>query len=216
MQTVERILERGCSIARFGDGEITIAVCGGGAPGQDYDPGLAAALRKTAATNIKKLVVAIPRIFEYIPPEKHRWTRWLQPSRCVMWDTGRKYGSAFISRPDFYGQPFGREYWDKMREIWDNRDVLLVRGDDKVPRLFHNAGSIEPVQAPNRNAWAAYHRVLDQCLSWAADNPEGLVLAQLGPTATVLAHDLCIRGVQCLDLGKADRFYRDEMLGEVA
>jgi hypothetical protein len=171
---------------------------------------LAKRLRQVAAANIKKLIVAIPRIFEYIPPEKHRWARWLQPSRCVMWDTGRKYGSAFISRPDFYGQPFGREYWGKMREIWDNRDVLLVRGDDKRPALFDNAGHISVMVCPNRNAWSEYPSILEQCLKQAQWYPEGLVLAQLGPTATALAHDLCIRGVQCLDLGKADRFYRDE------
>lgn len=171
---------------------------------------LAKALRKTAATNFKKLIVAIPRIFEHIPEAKHRWARWRQPARCVMWDERKAYGSAFISRPDFYGVPFGQEYWNTMRRLWAWRDVLLVRGDDKRPALFSNAGSVELMRAPNRDAWASYHDVLAECLTWAAEHKDGLVIAQLGPTATVLAHDLAIRGVQCLDLGKADRFYRHE------
>lgn len=200
-------------MARLGDGEQSIAVCHTGARGQNYDPALSKALRLVAATNFKKLLVCIPDLWRGIPAAKHRWERWARPERTKIFNPDQTYGNAFISRPDFWGpdHKFGADYWALVRSLWDGRSVLLVRGDTKIPALFDNAGSLDLMRAPNRDAWASYHDVLAECLTWAAEHKGGLVIAQLGPTATVLAHDLAIRGVQCLDLGKADRFYRNEI-----
>lgn len=211
METIRRILKRRLGCARFGDGEIGLALCQAGARGQDYAADLAKALRRVATSNLPNLLVCIPRIFGKIPAAKFRWERWRLPERSALWEPGREYGSAFISRPDFWGEPFGEEYWATMRSIWDTRPVLLVRGDARVPALFDNAASVEVIEGPNRNAWAGYHDVLARCLEWDSKQKKGAVIAQLGPTATVLAYDCAVHGVQCLDLGKASRFYRDEI-----
>ena len=178
-------------------------------------PDLGKALRRVAKAEVPGLLVAIPDIFTYIPPAKFRWERWLAPERTKIFDPDITYGNAFVSRPDFYGVPFGAEYWATMRRIWEGRPVLLVRGDDKRPALFDNASSLELLIGPNRNAWALYPSILARCRGWTPD-PEGVVIAALGPTATVLAFDCARYGIQCLDLGKAEEFARKELAQENA
>lgn len=211
LETLHRILSGRLGLSRFGDGEQGLAVCESSARGQEYVPSLGKALRKVARAQIRGLLVAIPDIFRHIPPEKFRWARWATPERTRIFDPEITYGNAFVSRPDFWGEPFGPEYWATMRQIWDGRPVLLVAGSEKRPALFDNAASIDLCECPARDAWASYHDILARCLEWAGEHPDGVIVAQAGPTATVLAFDCARHGVQCLDLGKASRFYRDEM-----
>ena len=57
---------------------------------------------------------------------------------------------------------------------------------------------------PVRNAFNKY----DQILSAFNDiDPENLILVALGPTATVLAYDLCKKGYQAVDMGHINEEY---------
>lgn len=210
--TLELIRYGRKSVARFGDGEIKIALYNGESRGQVRNPRLAMRLREVAAARLPNLVVAIPRIYDGTP--KEFWQGWRareERERRTLWRPGYVYGSAFISRPDAHGEPFGPEYWAAMRALWQDRPVLLVRGNDRKPALFDNAASVEVLIGPNRDAWADYSRILHAAAEWAIPIRDSLVVLMLGPTATVLAHDLCKMGVQALDLGKAPRFYAKEL-----
>lgn len=213
--TLRLILDGRRSLSRFGDGELGIMMCRQNAPGQRHDPALAQRLSGVAECRDDRLVVAVPRIYQHIPPGRRKnWAMWARPERIPAAWRERIMGSAFISRPDFYGEPFGADYWALMRSIWQGRTVLLVRGGPRarrVPALFDNAASAEVLVGPRPDAWADYSALLASCLLWAPAHPEGLVVAMLGPTATILAADLALQDVQTLDLGKAPRFYRQEM-----
>jgi hypothetical protein len=214
VDTLRAVRAEGRSLARFGDGEIKLAVLAQPSPGQIYVPTLARRLAEVATSKSDSLVVAIPRIFDGMPAAKvDSWKRWTERERTVLWRKGRVYGSAFVSRPDFSGAPFEPDYWRLMRSIWDGRPALLVRGSAKRPELFDNVASLELLIGPPSNAWCQFGNLLAACLLWAGQpkNAGGIVLMQLGPTATVLAHDLALEGVQALDLGKASRFYRAEV-----
>lgn len=144
---------------------------------------------------------------------KANWSPWLRPERRGLWRADKTYASSFISRPDFFGRPFGLPYWSLLRSVWENRPVLAVvseRMPEKKLALFNTAARVGIVRGPARNAWSEYERIRRDCLEWAEAAPEGVVCAMLGPTATVLCHDLAVRGVQALDLGKAPRFYLKE------
>ena len=215
-KTLRRIAEGRLSCSRFGDGEMAIAACRKGARGQEYVPSLSARLCEVARSRDPNLLVCIPRIFKGIPePKRAAWERWLRPERTSIYDPTITYGSAFISRPDFFGKPFGAAYWSLMRGLWQDRPMLLVRGDTKKPELFDNAASIEVLMGPPQDAWRDAEALLAACMIWASrrDSKGGLVVLQLGPAATCLAASLAGGGVQALDLGKASRFYRDEMRG---
>ena len=211
-ETLRCIQAKRLSLARFGDGEIALATVRHSSRSQVYDPELGRRLCEVARSELPGLLVAIPPIFEAIPPGKVNWLRWRKPERMVLWQKGRCYGSAFVGRPDFYGGPYSAEYWALFRSLWDGRPAIIVRGNDKVPPFFANAEISGLVVVPNWNAWADYERILAECLEKAQPwGKAGIVLAMAGATATVLAHDLQAAGVQCLDVGKAPRFAAKEM-----
>jgi hypothetical protein len=64
------------------------------------------------------------------------------------------------------------------------------------------AGRITEIMGPRSDAWSSYGELLEQI-----GRPDR-VLISLGPTATVLAVDLCARGVHAIDVGHMGAFYR--------
>lgn len=59
---------------------------------------------------------------------------------------------------------------------------------------------------PCGNSWGSYPEILSNVKKVVAENRDALYILALGPTATVLAYDLCV-GVQALDLGHLDVQY---------
>jgi glycosyltransferase family protein len=92
--------------------------------------------------------------------------------------------------------------------MWDGRDIVFIEGEESRLRvgndLFANARSVRRVIAPRKDAFARYREILDVASTF--DKSVVHILA-LGPTATVLAHDLHLRGFQALDLGHVDIEY---------
>jgi hypothetical protein len=220
LETVRLLRDERRSLARLGDGELGIAVMNKGAPGQVYDGKLARRLREVLASDLPGLLVAIPNIWNAPIPKARRrnWEPWTRPERMGLYRPSVTYGSAFCSRPDYFGRPFGPEYWNTMRSIWAGRPMLAVCGEGFRPKnlgLFDNTARLGLKACLPRDAWSEYPRLLTECLAWGGawhgQNPVFALMA--GPLATVMAHDLCKAGYQALDLGKAPRFYRKEMAG---
>ena len=69
----------------------------------------------------------------------------------------------------------------------------MLRGD------VHSLATLAISQ--NTNAWTRYPWILNYCRVWGEGRENALVLAALGATATVLAYDLGVIGVQTLDIG---------------
>ena len=124
----------------------------------------------------------------------------------------RIYGDANFTR--FYMQLRDKSqtklYVDKLRKIWDDRDVLIVEdintrlgvGND----LFDNVKSIRRIMGPARNAFDKYDEILTNTLN-AIQSKDTLILASLGATATVLTYDLAKHGYQAIDTGHVDIEY---------
>ena len=70
--------------------------------------------------------------------------------------------------------------------------------------MFSGAESIQRIIGPAENAFHAYDKILECCKDQAKDK---LFLLALGPTATVLAYDLCKMGYQAVDIGHIDLEY---------
>jgi hypothetical protein len=116
------------------------------------------------------------------------------------------YGCASVTR--LCNWSLGdREEWKRLVEqLWAGRDVLLVTGSSKgleaeemVEGKARSSSTLFIKQTVG--AWERYPFILDLCLRWGREFPNGVVLAALGATATVLANDLGRQGVQCIDIG---------------
>ena len=124
-------------------------------------------------------------------------------------DMDRVYYNAFFNRyylnfnkTDEYHQRCCT-YFKRLKQIWKNRDVILFESQEArlgvTDDLLDGAKSISRIIfCPVKNAFNKY----DQILSAFNDiEPDNLILLALGPTATVLAYDLCKRGYQAVDIG---------------
>lgn len=213
--TMQQLID-GKSIARFGDGEFDL-INGEKEGFQLPDENLGRKLKDVLYTSDERLLVGIPDIYEgrikFTPRAENHW-KWYKIYHIDLLITllgkGKKYSNSFISRfySDFEEFDFERLI-GMYRKIWDNKDLYIIEGDKTRigmgNDLLYNAKSINRILAPAKNAFDSYEKILEISKNKI---PKGsLVLLALGPTATILAKDLCFLGYQALDLGHFDIQY---------
>lgn len=197
----------GRSLARYGDGEFKMCE-GSSIKSQTGDPALADRLREILHES-GDCLVGIPNIHSDTPKAPF----WRQFRRYgYLLEKDREYGSAFVSRPDSAPWIDTPEYWDKVRSLWVDRDITLVRGSSKSLTaevlVEAGAGHVTEILAPRQHAWSEYGSLLKRI-----GRPERALLC-LGPSATVMAVDLCARGVHAIDFGHGGMFWKKHVRGE--
>lgn len=219
LETIEYIKRTGCSVARYGDGELALAFKHS-IGFQEANANIQAELKEILANPPENLLVCLPECYtekgltQLVPNAARGWRRcalesipMLQP----LLHADRLFGDALITRPYMiYKHRKDRAglLFESMKDIWREKDILLVEG--KMSRLgvgndlFAGAKSVRRILCP---AFNAYDKV-DEIERTVVENAAGsLVLLALGPTATVLAWRLARRGVQALDVGHVDVEY---------
>jgi hypothetical protein len=209
-ETVDRLLA-GASVARFGDGEIKLAL-GRPAVSQKSDPDLQRRLREILI-DAGSCLVGLPNIHA-ATPKRAFWQPFDRPTVRALFRP-KVYASAFVSRPDSAPWIARPDYWDKIRSLWRGKHVILVRGSGKSlsPGLLPEAAEVWEIGAPRQHAWSEAGRIFREVITihdrvWSGRKP--IVLLCLGATATVMAADLCSLGVQALDLGHLGMFLKRE------
>jgi glycosyltransferase family protein len=219
-ETVDKILRERCSLCRFGDGEFVL-MGGGRIHYQQGCDELAARLKEVIASDTPKLLIGLPPCFgaldEYLPPVADFWVKCMSRKRRTIYsylDMDRVYYNAFVSR--IYIQNHKTEehyrectaYYQKVKSIWSGRDVVICEGEATRFGMFNDllagAASVSRILCPARNAFDRYGDILSAFDDISRDT---LVLIALGPTATVLSHDLCRKGFQAIDIGALDVDY---------
>lgn len=219
-ETLDKILLNKCSLVRFGDGEFGV-MNGSRINYQDRSPQLAERLKEVIASTMPNLLVGLPDCFgsldDYLPQTADFWRKWMSKKRAMTYcylNMNQVYYNAFFSRiymqsnktDDHYNKC--KMYYEKVKKIWADRDVLICEGEKTRFGMFNDllngARSISRILCPSRNAFDKYPEILS---AFDGVNPETLVLAALGPTATLLAYDLCRKGYQAIDIGALDLDY---------
>jgi hypothetical protein len=197
-ESLWRVLS-GMSVARYGDGELNLCL-GHGIKSQAFDATLARRLRAILFDSAR-CAVAIPNLLSKTKPF---WERFQQERYVKLLNHKRVYLSAFISRPDSAPWIHTPEYWSHVEDLWRGQDVTLVRGSDKslTPTMLASAKSVREVRCASQHAWRDYPKLLAK-----VGTPKRALLC-CGPTATVMAVDLCERGVHAIDLGHVGMWMR--------
>jgi hypothetical protein len=211
-KTLELIVS-GRSIARYGDGEFKMADHLAGIKSQNPDQRLTDRLAAILHDS-GDCLVGIPNIRDVIArhtdDDKIRhWTRYLEFKSLL---APREYVSSFITRPDSAPWINTAEYWAKVESLWQGRDVCVVRGSGKslTTADLNGARTVTEILCPRNSAFSEYDSILDRILSVRPKR----VLIGLGPTATLLAVDLCAKGIHAIDLGHLAMFLRKFRKGE--
>jgi hypothetical protein len=190
----------GKSIARFGDGELRLAV-GRGCSSQRANRRLMSELRELLLKPSPALV-CVPRFAS--TPKYRFWPKYdvAMFNDLMVLPT---YGSSFITRPDNAPKIDRPDYWERMRQLWRGKDVTLVSSGKKDLRsaLDREAKSVRHIPGPESDAYNEVDRLME-----VIGTPSHPVIMCLGACATVLAARLAPRGVHALDLGHVGMFMR--------
>lgn len=129
--------------------------------------------------------------------------------RCF--DTNYTYGNSNMTRiyMNFHDKTKSPELFQQIKTIWNQKHVVIVEG--KFTRfgiandLLDNALSVKRIIGPHMNAFESIDTIKNALLNFSKD--EVLFLFSLGPTATILCHELAIEGYWAVDIGNLDLEY---------
>lgn len=217
-ETLDKLLSGKVSMSRFGDGEFDV-MCGSQNGFQNRNKELLKRLKWVVKENGKydDFIVCIPDAIndysQYTKDAQEFYAYYYSQNRqkCVkLLNTHYQYFNALVTRlyMDFQDKNKCAIWFEKIKRIWENQDVLIVEGvysrlgvnND----LFNNVKSLHRILAPADNAFNKYDKIFNASVKHGKDK---LVLIALGQTATVLAYDLYKAGLWALDIGHIDIEY---------
>lgn len=227
-ETLSLLINERKSICRFGDGEFaTIAGKVRHKFQSDVDPELGKRLQEVLNSDNENLLVAIADNYGSLAKYtsnaqreiRYYMTQEVRAEHEGLLNLNREYHDAYISRPYAMYRDNNtnapRERFEKLKQIWEGKHCIFVEGEKTRMGvgndLFANAASIQRILGPAENAFRHYDEILTECKKMPKDS---LFILALGPTATVLAYDLCEAGYQALDLGHIDLEYEWFLQGE--
>ena len=104
---------------------------------------------------------------------------------------------------------FSQNSFNNLKRIWDKRKVVIVEGEKTKlgmgNNLFDNTISIQRIICPAQNAYEKIDRIMEAIRKYV--HKDELILAALGPTATILVARACQMGFQAIDIGHIDIEY---------
>lgn len=227
-ETVEKIVRERVSMARFGDGEFSIidGIARHRFQTTSIDR-LGKRLKEVLDSDNPQIIIGIANNYGnldcYSEQAKHEIRRYMN---C---DVRRQHLSLLKKENIYYDTYITRPYvmyadsmtdapqkrFNNLKRIWDKRKCVFVEGcmtglgvgND----LFDNTEDIKRILVPAENAFDRYDEILAECKKQDMDV---LFLIAAGPTATVLAYDLCNAGYQAIDIGHIDLEYEWFLKGE--
>ena len=222
-ETIKRINE-GYSVARFGDGELSLMLSGESIGFQKNSKELAERLQEVLRKPAKKMLLCLPgglantEGFTYAAKRFWIWYQYMNSEKLnALLDGGVVYGDALFTR--FYIDRRDKELTgrrvDEVRSIWERKKIILIEGENSrlgaTNDLFDNADCVKRIIVPSKNAFNVYGKIYKSAL--ACKKEADIFLLSIGPTATVLANDLCSAGVQAIDIGHLDHEYEWYRMG---
>lgn len=225
-ETIEKIIYNKLSISRFGEGEIGLLLNIRDIRFQRKNIALSKKLLEVLNSNNKFLLICLPKIFDKNDLNNFNyfayafWYKYIIKNRLLIYKLIKKdkiYGNSLFTRNyiDNKNNSGAKEYFNNVKMIWDNKNIIIVEG--RYTRfgvnndLLANAASIKRILCPAENAFDRYDKILE--ISLNQNNSNTLFLLALGPTATVLAYDLCKKGCWAIDIGHLDIEYEWFLMG---
>lgn len=217
-EALYKIINNGCSIIRFGDGEFNIMSGNGEPVFQKSSNILAIRLREVLKSDNEKLLIAIAKNYgdlSVYPDDvadgiREYMTDEIRTAHNSLLNYKRKYYDAYLFK--CFIPHKDKENTDKriqaVKSIWAGKDIVLIEGDKTRTGvgndLLDNTKSIRRILCPTKNAWDRYDEIEEKALNESKDK---LVLIALGPAGKVIGYDLFKNGYQVIDIGQMDMDY---------
>lgn len=217
--TLEYLISKRASIARFGDGDIEQLTGAGEYPpdsdwSQKASKRLISRLEEVLDSDMPELLIApiSPSIFLCPREDAER-------SGIVfnMWTDARMLLHRYLKRGRIYGDanvfvPFHHPKldWSKLYEFLQKRDVVIVTGGTSKLYGVSLGRRMFFVETGKHNAFERYASIRASLMrlidNEGLKNESTLIMVSLGPTADILALDLTKEGWQVWDTGHFFKF----------
>lgn len=227
-ETIRLIVEEGKSLARFGDGEFSIAFNIPRQKFQRLDDRLAKRIWEVVNSNHPNLLIAIAKHYGnldeyneqgaygmrlYMTEETRRQHQQILPAEKI-------YSNAYMTRAYvLYKDVFTdgpKQRFEALKKIWENKQIIIVEGAQTRlgvgNDLFEKASDIKRILAPATSSFDRYDDILKECMN-RKDEADLFILA-IGPSSGVLAYDLTENGCQAVDVGHIDLEYEWFLAGK--
>ncbi|MBQ7666029.1 MAG: DUF1792 domain-containing protein [Synergistaceae bacterium] len=217
--TVDLIVNQRKSLSRYGDGEFGVITGDKGIFFQKYSEEFQDDLIKAFTDTNPNLLIGLPHImFDTSKCNWHTKLFWEVYSFYVLKkilpfiDLTKTYSSAFVARPfvSWHDKSSSKSGFENIKRIWDKREIVIVEGEHVKlgvgTDLFSNAKSIRRILCPSENAYEKIERIKESIRRNVEHNT--IMLGVLGPTASILASQLCSEGYQFIDIGQLNGEYR--------
>ncbi len=218
-ETIDMI-NKGFSISRFGDGEFQWMLGKNSNSFQKDSEELTKRLKEVYNSSLKNHLVCISNAFTTLNKFSYDdylyWQLFLKKNwnnYKILFDMNKKYGNANISRPYMLYNNKERkkafERFNNLKKIWNNKKLLIIEGEKtKIGvgnDLIKNAKEVKRILCPATNAFESYDEIISviKNLKYKPD----ITIIALGPTASILAYDMCKIGMQAIDIGHIDIEY---------
>lgn len=216
-ETIKTLYSTRKSMARFGDGEFNL-IEGRDIGFQKASPEMASRLAEVLKSDDENILIGIPDVFgsldAYCQHVRSYWREFLPQNRNRIYNLlnlNKTYYDAcftgYAIQAAETNEECLEEYYAEMRKIWDNRNVVIIKGEGTetyVNDIYDNAKSVKYIYAPKAHAFEHYDDILE---SAKKESKDCLFIIVLGPTATILAYDLAKLGFQALDMGHLAKDY---------
>lgn len=217
-RTAEILQKEKKSLARFGDNEFALISGQIRTNYQKADSILGKRLKEVIHAQEDNLLIAIAndygRLDQYTDQAaediRSYMSRDVRKQHMELLDLNREYYDAYVSRPYMIYRDKSKagKRFEDIQKIWDGQDVLVVEGEytrfGVGNDLLDHAATVSRILVPSKNAFSKYDEILSEVRRQGRDK---LILAILGPTATVLAYDLAREGYWIIDIGQLDVEY---------
>lgn len=222
---IDKIVNNGCSMIRFGDGEFQLMAGFDRPVFQRCEEKLSEGLKKAIQYKHDKLLIGIAKNYGELDEYAEHYADGIREymservrnfHRSVLTDD-RVYYDAYMFKCylPYKDKESTEERFNLVKRIWEKRDVILIEGEytrtGQGNDLLDNAKSVKRLLAPSKNAFSAYEQILQEALKLPKD---ALILMALGPAGKVLAIDLIEAGYQVVDIGQIDTSYECYKVGK--
>jgi len=215
--TIDKLITDGCSICRFGDGELLYLAEKRSLPFQKQNSRLRQYFKDILVSDYDHILIGLPVGYYSLknlkPSSRLNWRAiisWTYPTVNNYLKKDKIYYNASMTRlyMDYQDRSHSQIWFKKIMCLWQDRDIILVEGEKSRlgigNNLFEKAKSIKRIIGPAHDAFDQFDSILTFSKT---QSKNALYLIAMGPTAKPLAFELALTGRQAIDIGNLDIEY---------
>lgn len=216
--TIDQVVKHKKSISRLGDADFLLLLEERDVSYQKLTPEIAQKLKEVLACRDSRFLICLPDSINNQKKlnriSKVHWKMFVNnygKKLKKFFDQKYNYGNSNMTRVyiDYKNKKKTAQIFTQLKTIWQNQNVIIVEGEftrlGVGNDLLDNAKSVQRIIAPHKNAFQKYNELKKILFSYPKENT--LFLFSLGPTATILCHELSQQDYRAVDIGNIDLEY---------